>query len=351
MFLLANPEFVRWVKHPDKQLDIYWNNWIEGHPEATKDILKAKAIVLAFQEQKVVPVAGKKEALLRKIVTSEDSVKRCSASMAHIRKERSSSLWDRTSQWNKVAAILFAVLIFSGLYQFYTYEPAPVNVPEIPPPVWITKTTSPGEKLMVKLTDGSTIWLNAGSMLRFPEVFDSHKREIEIAGEAYFEIIRDENRPMQVRSGELTTYVLGTSFTINTEDRQRQRVSLISGKVKIQNRRIDQSIALKPGEQLAYDQRTGAHEVRKFDIADVLAWKDGILLFRDASFRQVVLALERWYGVQMQVKGSPSQQWKLSGSFKNQDLDLVLQRMAYMESFDYTINHKKVSLQFNTQEP
>nr|MBI1230971.1 DUF4974 domain-containing protein [Cytophagales bacterium] len=347
MFLLANPEFVRWVKHPDKRLDIYWNNWIEGHPEATKDIMKAKAIVLAFKEQKVVPLPGKKEVLLQKIVTSD----RYLARRTQMSKPNSLSQWDRTSQWNKVAAILFAVLVCSGLYQFATYTPVTKVNADTPPPVWITKTTSPGEKLMVKLPDGSTIWLNSASQLRFPESFDSLLREVEVAGEAYFEVIPDPNRPMRVCSGELTTHVLGTSFTITTEDELRQRVSLISGKVRIESRLSDKDVMLNAGEQLTYNQRTGMHQVSRFEAAEVLAWKEGILLFRDATFGDVVSALERWYGVQMQVKGSPSREWKLSGSFKNQDLDLVLQRMAYMESFDYTINHKKVSLQFNTQEP
>lgn len=351
-FLLANPEFVRWVKTPDEELDIYWNNWIQGHPEAAEDILKAKAMVMAFQEKKALPSTEQKERLLQELITSEGMMRTYPNAHEISRKQEkapSVSLWDRAGQWNKVAAILLVVLIFSGLYHVFTPTSVEVLVSEIPPVRWITKETLPGEKLMVKLSDGSSIWLNSGSVLRFPETFDSLSRELELTGEGYFEIEPDQNRAMQVRAGELMTEVLGTSFTINTTDKKRQRISLISGKVQVKNVHFDQNITLKPGEQLDYNPTTNTFKIKPFQTQDVLGWKEGILQLRNASFRDVVHALEKWYGVEIQVSGTPSRAWNLSSDFKNQDLDLVLERIAYIEAFDFTIDRKKVYLQFKTQ--
>lgn len=351
-FLLANPEFVRWVKTPDKELDLYWNNWVQGHPEAAADILKAKAMVMAFREEKVLPSPEQKASLLHQIITSENNTDASANSHRVNRKLNigdSTSLWERAGQWNKVAAILIAVLICSGVYHVLTHVPEEIVLSEIPPIPWVTKETLPGEKLMVKLSDGSSIWLNSGSRLRFPETFDSLSRELELKGEGYFEIAQDNGRPMRVLAGELTTVVLGTSFTINTTDKKRQRISLISGKVRVTNNIHDQDIALQPGEQLDYDPTTHSFKIKPFKTLDVLGWKDGILQLRNASFEEVSRILERWYGVEIQVIGTPSRAWNLSGDFKNQDLDLVLERIAYIEEFDFTIDHKKVYIQFKTQ--
>jgi ferric-dicitrate binding protein FerR (iron transport regulator) len=340
-FLLANPEFVRWVKTPDKALDIYWNNWIQGHPAAAADILKAKAMVMAFKEKKVLPSTEQKARMLHELITSESKTRTSPSMYAGVNRKQkeahSISLWDRAGQWNKVA------------YQVYTHTSVEVTVAEIPPVPWITKETLPGEKLMVKLSDGSSIWLNSGSVLRFPETFDSLSRELELTGEGYFEIVTDQDRPMQVRAGGLVTQVLGTSFTINTTDEKRQRISLISGKVRVKNSNYDQDISLEPGEQLDYDPATHTFKINPFRTKDVLGWKDGILQLRNESFGEVVRALEKWYGVDIQVRGTPSRAWNLSGDFKNQDLDLVLERISYIEAFDFTIDHKKVHVEFNVQ--
>ncbi|HSI77321.1 MAG TPA: FecR domain-containing protein [Lunatimonas sp.] len=348
-FLLANPEFVRWVKTPDKELDIYWSNWVQGHPEAAADILKAKALVMAFREKKVLPSPEQKARQLHEIITAEGKTKTTATSNGVSRKRKadhSSSLWDRAGQWNKVAAILMTVLICSGIYHVYTHVPDKAVLADIPPVPWVTKETLHGEKLMVKLSDGSSIWLNSGTVLRFPETFDSLSRELELTGEAYFEIASDQNRPMQILAGKLVTLVLGTSFTINTTDEKRQRISLISGKVQVKNSNYDQDIFLGPGEQLEYDPTTHFYKINPFKTENVLGWKDGILQLRNASMEDAVRALEKWYGVDIQVSGSPSRAWNLSSDFKNQDLDLVLERIAYIEAFDFTIDNKKVYIQF-----
>lgn len=347
-FLLGNPEFVRWVKNPDKELDIYWSNWVQGHPEAAADVLKAKAMVMAFREKKVLPSLEQKERMLHEIITSE--TKTNSKGVGRKRKlDHSKSLWERAGQWNKVAAILIAVLICSGIYHVFTIAPEEAALSEIPPVPWVTKETLPGEKLMVKLSDGSSIWLNSGSVLRFPETFDSLSRELEITGEGYFQIASDQARPMQIRAGELVTQVLGTSFTINTMDEKQQQISLISGKVRVKNSNYYQDIVLEPGEQLNYNPITSTYKINSFKTEDVLGWKDGILQLRNASFWEVVRILEKWYGVEIHVSGTPSRAWNLSSNFKNQDLHLVLERIAYIEEFDFTIDHKKIYIQFKTQ--
>ena len=243
--------------------------------------------------------------------------------------------------------MILVLTCYSGylLNQFIGSEIPTVEIDEIQPTL-ITKTTHNGEKLNFKLPDGSSVWLNSGSQLTFPKEFDSLERNVALIGEGYFEVKRDTLRAFKVVSGNLETEALGTSFNVNFFNPKQVLVSLLSGKVKIQTKALEESYILEPGQQLQYIPTEKEIKILKVTSETAIGWKDGLLSFKNAGFSEVIKSLERWYGVTIQVSGNPSKNWKLSGRYENQNLDLVLDRMSFIEDFNYEIVRKNIHLKF-----
>jgi len=344
LLLLTNPEFVQWVLYPNKELDIYWNNWMHVHPENLSEVKKAREILLGLQHHPLNISQGVKSRVLKNILANDKADQSNYSAYPLSYRERKS--WRTINQWYKVAVIL-VLTCFSGylLSKFAVPEKPMEKLVEIQPVV-ITKATQFGEKLNFKLPDGSSVWLNSGSQLSFPEKFDSLERKVVLLGEGYFEVKKDTSRVFKVVSGDLETEALGTSFNINFLNPQEVLVSLLTGKVKIQSESLAESYLLVPGEQLQYIQTDNHFKISKIATETVIGWKEGLLSFKNAGFEEVVASLERWYGVNIQVSGRPLKTWRLSGKYKNQNLDLVLDRMSFVEYFNYEINGKNIHLKF-----
>jgi transmembrane sensor len=348
-FLLGSSEFVRWVKHPDKHLDDFWNQWLNQHPDAYPDMLKAKSILLGLTLKHVPEAHIRRERILQEIIKestylpSKKGVTRKGQTLRWFS-------WNTMEQWNKVAAILILVFLVAGVYRIAVTPEATNEYMAEEVTVWVTKNTAPGEKLNFTLADGSTIWLNSASEIQFPERFCSNSRTVILRGEAFFEVASDSLRPFYVETGDLRTKVLGTSFNINLLHPDHHKISLISGKISVVNTITEEEIALSPGQQLNYATKSGKTKLRKFYSPEVSGWKDGNLVFRQTSFYEVIGTLERWYGVQFSVEGFPKEGWRLSGEYPNQTLDRVLDRMAYIEDFTYSINQKRINLKFINNE-
>lgn len=344
-FLLTNPEFVRWVKNPDPDLDSFWQRWLKVHPEAFDEVKLARTIVLGMDFREGSVSAQRKESILNEIIKADHT------GIGYERKELtktiSKSLWDRLGQWYKVAAILLVTLSFSFLFLLTDRKAQAPQVAHVSDAKWITKKTAFGEKLSFNLPDGTAVWLNSGSTLRFPELFDSFNRVVSLVGEAYFEVTPDSMRPFTVESGELITRVLGTNFNINLIHPELHQIALLTGKVSIQHKDTQESFDLTPGQQLSYSVATKSSRLVPFNEMDVLGWKNGVIRFERASFSEVIATLERWYGVEFKVEGVPKERWNLTGSYRNQTLELVLERMAFVEDFTYSIHKKTVNLKFN----
>jgi ferric-dicitrate binding protein FerR (iron transport regulator) len=177
-----------------------------------------------------------------------------------------------------------------------------------------TITTPRGGEYQVVLPDGSKVWLNAASSLHFPTAFPGRSREVEITGEAYFEIAKDADKPFSVKVNGMSVEVLGTRFDINAYgDEPEMRTTLLDGSVRV--RKGQSALVLKPGEQArarnfsvgsegrsadsaAGGKRTGAVEVAKdADLDEAVAWKNGFFSYNGADIATIMRQAGRWYGV------------------------------------------------------
>lgn len=243
----------------------------------------------------------------------------------------------------RVAAIIILVVSFL-VFQSEFKEEELIEIPEIST---IIKSNPAGQKSKVHLPDGSIVWLNAESELRYPEKFDSLARQVSLSGEAFFEVARDTNRAFSVTTGAITTTALGTSFNINAyQERNTIQVVLVSGNISIKTSEDDEQY-LEPGRGLVYKKDDYSIEVGNYDISLLTAWKDGVLIFEEDDFPGIVAKLERWYGVSITSVGEPLKSIAYSGKFTNEYLNNVLESMSFGRPFTYEIEDKHVTLKFN----
>lgn len=216
----------------------------------------------------------------------------------------------------------------------------------------IKKTTQQGEKLTVQLPDGTIATLNSGSQIEFPESFSDHDRKISLTGEAYFDVAKDASRPFTVTSNEVSVTALGTAFNVNAFDESGDvKVTLLVGKVRVDERAGNTSTLLDPGESAVFSKDNGVLKKVKVDASLAVLWKEGILYFDRTDFRAVVKELGRWYGVSFDVENMPSREPVFFGSFQNATLDNVLKSMGFALGFEYEINNRTVTINFKKPAP
>jgi transmembrane sensor len=342
-FFLTNPEFVRWVKESDKKLDEYWEKWMEANPDAFPDIMAAKEIISSMQFKELQADAGVKEAVLTKILKNDAFEKR----ELHYSKDGSGGqniwFWSRMGQVPRIAAILFITLSVPLFY----FLSNPKRKEELEVVIaTVQKDIAKGEKLSLTLPDGTRVWINSGSSLSYPEIFDKDLRQVKLEGEAYFEIEEDTLRPFEVVSGGFVTTALGTSFNVKSQPGSALTVSLMTGKVKVAEEESGEDYFLEPGLEFIDNLLAGQRTVRKFNPEKVLAWKDGKIIFENATLPEVVKTLEDWYGVEINLVNAENEKWKFSGEYKNEILENVLNSMSFIEKFEYKINGKNIELIF-----
>jgi transmembrane sensor len=161
--------------------------------------------------------------------------------------------------------------------------------------IYNTLSTSRGHEYPLTLSDGTKVWLNAASSIRFPVLFSEKRRSVEITGEVYFEVAKNI-KPFAVSVGGATVEVLGTHFNINAyTDEERLSTTLLEGSVKIT--RGTSSMLLIPGQQ-AQIQKNGSIDLnRNADTEEAVSWTQGYFHFTDASLETVLRQLSRWYDV------------------------------------------------------
>ena len=250
------------------------------------------------------------------------------------------------SYFYRVAAVLLIGVLSSWIV--YTYiRPIPKQPAETG---LVEKMVPIGQKSTIKLSDGSIIKLNADSKLRYPKVFDGTSREVYLEGEAFFEVQEDAFRPFLVRSGDITTSVLGTSFNIKAyAEEQTVEVALVSGKVKLHHEVLDSlqfAYTLAPHEMLTYHKGLGQSEKGYFDEEEVLAWKNQTLYFENADLAEMAVVLKRWYGKQFVIKRGDTIIRKFSGKFtNNKSLEYVLEVLSLDANFTYQITDNAVIIE------
>jgi ferric-dicitrate binding protein FerR (iron transport regulator) len=193
--------------------------------------------------------------------------------------------------------------------------------------VYNTLTTPRAGQFQLALPDGTKVWLNNASSLRYPTSFSGPTREVQLTGEAYFEVAKNSTQPFLVKVPEGTVRVLGTSFNIKAyTDEPAIKATLLTGKVSI-NTATHQSI-LSPGEQGVFDQDGIITVAKNIDTDEVIAWQRGFFNFTGASLNEVLHQLARWYDVEVVYATAPPPHYTCDGEIgRNLSLTTILKHL------------------------
>lgn len=189
-------------------------------------------------------------------------------------------------------------------YQFASNNATPAASGKI---LYNTISTPRGGQYNIVLSDGSKVWLNAASSLRFPAAFNGNERNVELTGEGYFEVAHNPAKPFRVAVNGMTVKVLGTHFNINAySDDRDTKTTLLEGSVEVETG--SQRRTIVPGEQARVSNTSGESgstkiNIRNVDVDDVVAWKNGRFIFRDDNIQAVMRQLSRWYNVSVTYEG------------------------------------------------
>lgn len=224
-------------------------------------------------------------------------------------------------------------------YTFSKQERNTKAIPDAAEPVYNTIETPVGGKYQLNLADGSKVWLNSSSTIRFPIFFSKDKREVELKGEAYFEVSKDSKRKFSVRSGIQTVEVLGTQFNINAySDEKSIKTTLFEGEIRVIDLKTNHSKLLKPGEQSNVDQSI---QITKIDTQTEIAWKEGYFHFKKADIETVMRQLGRWYGVTARYEGNLPEH-HFSGAISNNLTLLEVLEILEKSNIHFRLDGKEV---------
>ena len=228
------------------------------------------------------------------------------------------------SQLMRYAALLAIPLLMTSLVLGYLYFSGTETDEK-----YAEVVTATGSVIRYELPDGSVVWLNAGTTLRYPTVFKKNNRSVELKGEAYFEIQADQERPFYVntRNG-LSVYVYGTKFNVNAyENDDYIETVLEKGKVNVITPSRE-TIVLAPGEQLLYDKQSQKSVKNKVDVYGKIAWKDGKLVFRNTPLEEIFKRLERHFNVDIQYNNRCEKEYRYRATFRDETLSQILDYLA-----------------------
>ena len=248
-----------------------------------------------------------------------------------IRREES---FRRRSLWRKVAAAAAVVLLAVGVNYFaaqgYLRSRVQTNI--------VTSAHDKGEYV---LPDGTRIWLNAGSVLRYYGDLSGRKRVVELTGEAFFKVRRDEKRPFILKADDMNIEVLGTEFDfINYAEFSTTEVILCSGSVRAFGGRLPRPVILKPGERLAYSKKDGRISLSQVTALNYSQWMNGELSFDNAPLSDIIANLQRWYAVEIDCPEEWARQVRMSFAV----IDEILKAMSLVVDINYARENRHVTI-------
>ena len=270
------------------------------------------------------------ESLLRKAQALGDDIKEMESidvlgayyqAQAKLKTNRRKNMYNQLMRY---AAFLTIPLFLSSLVLGYLYFSGTETDEK-----YAEVVTATGSVICYELPDHSVVWLNAGSTLRYPTTFKKDNRLVELKGEAYFEVQADKDRPFYVNTPNgLSVYVYGTKFNVAAyEDDNYIETVLEKGKVNVITP-DQETIVLAPGEQLLYDKQSQKSKKNKVDVYGKIAWKDGKLIFRNASLEEILKRLERHFNVEIQFNNRSGKEYKYRATFRTETLSQILDYLA-----------------------
>ncbi|MBL7740908.1 MAG: FecR family protein [Chitinophagaceae bacterium] len=221
-------------------------------------------------------------------------------------------------------------------------------------------STRLGSKSRIQLPDGSIVWINAGSKLIYHKDFGQTTREVELSGEAFFDVVKDKTRPFLIHTKAIDIRVLGTSFNVKAyPDDKTTETSLIRGSIEVSiKRRPDNKVILSPNEKLVVENEPKSDSVnvsndkeplvlinklkrdpRDSTIAE-MQWTENKLAFDDEPFKDIAIKMERWFNIEIEISDTKLAGTRLTGKFDGESVEQALEGLAYASRTPFVFERK-----------
>ena len=373
--LIENPLFFKWIYHPSKEINSYWEHYLEIHPEQAPQIKMLKAQFdehLRFSNKKLTET--EKKALAKQILIQLNRSER----------KKKHRLFIRASMRYAAVALLFFAIGSGLVYLYMESRQSPVYVenPGLParvqdpmliigneeqiqlnqgkselaysgdgeitlnrdqvlkkenenePPKMNTLVIPYGSSSDITLADGTKVWLNAGSRLIYPSRFVDKSREVFLTGEAFFEVKENEKQPFVVKTVDVNIEVLGTRFNVLAypEDYSIQTV-LAEGKVTIKENNaglFKKAVHLEPGQMAYFNKKSKETSVNKVDVEPYILWTEGLFSFSNTEFNRIIKKLERYYDINFKYDDPMKGMIQVTGK-----LDVTQEREEVLEYLEF----------------
>ena len=285
------------------------------------------------------------EASLADVSKIADTENEWSRFLLRIKKDYQSNIFrysSNTQIFYRFAAILIIGLVMGGLV---------INYSQKKEPVFITTVAPKGSISQMVLADSTIVYLNAGSEIRYSPETENKNREVFLKGEAWFNVTRNYKKPFVVHTQCYDVNVTGTQFNVKSYKNDSQiTTTLEEGEVIISSGdqfQLAENITLKPGEQAVYDKNKHNLVIKKVDPKRFTSWKESKLIFLNLSFEELIVLLERKYGVDIEVEDQEVLKYHYTGTIKNESIIEILDIVKQSLPIEYGIDGQEIRISRN----
>jgi transmembrane sensor len=389
--LLDNDLFMKWIVDPTLELDVFWQNEMNKDHELKDNIYTLKDIIRNIKIEEPTLSTDEKKLIWE---TIEQNIGRGKVKKKFFLR-----------RWVQAASVAAIVLLLSGGYLYVSmnkteieldyasmiddHQPAQsgdislilsdnkvVNIKNDSSQVVYddkgrvnvdseeiegTENGKPslnqlivpyGKTTFLTLSDGTKIWVNSGTKLVYPTVFDDNKREIYLVGEVYLDVTKDENRPFVIKTNHIDVNVLGTKLNVSAyNDTDAQSVVLVSGAVNIKSKELKGNYKIYPSQMFSYDTSSSKADIQKVDVDNYVSWIHGYLMLESESLDLVLQKLERYFNVPFIYDTKGLSNIRVSGK-----LDLkgtpedALEYIGITAPISYKINGGKIKIETTSKK-
>ena len=213
-------------------------------------------------------------------------------------------------------------------------------------PVFNTLRIPVGGYYRLTLADGTKVWLNSKTELRYPVTFNGEERKVFLTGEAYFEVTHDEGHPFIVSTDNMNVKVYGTEFNVNTYQKGVIQTTLVNGKVGIRVNSTGKEVILKPNQMAEFEEQSGTVQVKDVDPYAYIAWRNGEFVFERETIEEIMERLSRWYDVKVFYTNESVKQKRFTGVIdRYDDIEQVLRLIEGPATLRFEVKGNTVTVQ------